>query len=446
MRALLRRWWWTLPLALLFAVAWGPALFGPFQFDDDLVIVHYAPVHTLAGWWAAQPGLRPLLKLSYALNWAFDPSPPGFHLVNLVLHALNGVLALLWLRRVLPPALHGGAALAVAAWLLHPATTEAVTYIAGRSVSLAATFALAALWSAAGDRRGARWQAALFTALALAVRETSWSLPLALLLVEWLRGRAWRAAVRQALPSLLVVPLAAIAMLAEPHHRRLLADALQARDLSTHLLLQLEAYRWLAAQALLLAPPDIDPDFRVPAAAVSALTALALLATLALALAGTWRRRSLAGGGVLLFFLFLVPGNSLLPRLDVANDRHLYLPLLGLALAALAALQAPWQRAVARFGAPAVTRAGVAAGAVLLLSLAAATALRNLDYLDERTLWQRTVEQSPGKSRAWNNLGMACAQAGDLECADDAYAHAIALDPHNARARANRYFLRRPPP
>ena len=49
-------------------------------------------------WAASLPGLRPLLKLSYALNWSLDPGPFGFQLVHLALHAANAVLA--W--RLLP--------------------------------------------------------------------------------------------------------------------------------------------------------------------------------------------------------------------------------------------------------------------------------------------------------------------------------------------------------
>jgi protein O-mannosyl-transferase len=165
-----------------------------------------------------------------------------------------------------------------------------------------------------------------------------------------------------------------------------------------------------------------------------------------------WCRRSAAGPGesaaadcrvhvagfVLLALVFLLPGNSLLPRLDVANDRHLYLPLLCLLGAAAIAVQAAWQKLQAPY-------AGAVLLASLFLLLGGATFLRNLDYLDERALWESTVTQSPGKSRPWNNLGMACQRAGDVDCAAEAYVQAIRLDPENLRARTNLYFLRQSP-
>src|SRR5262245_31744205 len=79
-------------IAAAVAAAYANALTGSFQFDDWNVIVNQAKVHGLGAWWASMPGIRPLLKLSYALNWAVSPSPFGFHLVNVAIHATNACL------------------------------------------------------------------------------------------------------------------------------------------------------------------------------------------------------------------------------------------------------------------------------------------------------------------------------------------------------------------
>jgi Flp pilus assembly protein TadD len=76
--------------------------------------------------------------------------------------------------------------------------------------------------------------------------------------------------------------------------------------------------------------------------------------------------------------------------------------------------------------------------------LGSATILRNRDYASEIALWEATTHTSPGKARAWNNLGYAWQLAGDSERAAMAYAHALALEPGEYKARVNLELLRRP--
>jgi hypothetical protein len=100
--------------------------------------------------------------------------------------------------------------------------------------------------------------------------------------------------------------------------------------------------------------------------------------------------------------IHLLPTNSLLPRPDLANDRHLYLACFGPFLAVgieVARAVSPRPRAWA-------------AVAVVTLLLAAATVVRNRDYWSEVALWEQTATVSPAKPRVFNNLGVAYEQAG----------------------------------
>lgn len=464
-----QRW---LPFVVVGGVglAWASALAGPFQFDDHNVIVGYAPVHSLSAWWDALPGLRPLLKLSYALNWSLSPAPYGFHLGNVLLHLLNTILLAAWARRTLPLAPRAAWLLA-ALWALHPVQTEAVTYIAGRSVSLSTTFLLAGLlWlsvsrpsvppcranlpatpshdprvpdvGAGGGPVAARlapWGAALCTALALGVRETAWVFPLLFALAAWLRGAGARTLLREVGPSLAVVLLAALAFLVEPHHLRMIETSFAQRDLAAQLRGQVLAHGWLLGQLVTLAP-NIDPDLYVPAGWTPRLLAQALLlGTVALlALWRVLRARSWLAAGLLWYALCLLPTNSLMPRVDLASERHLYAALAGPLWSLLLLAQA--RREVA----PALSaRLAPWAAVALALLLAFATLLRNEDYRSELALWARTAQQSPQKARVWNNLGMACREAGRPDCASAAFARAMALDPADPKPALNLYFLRK---
>ena len=134
--------------------------------------------------------------------------------------------------------------------------------------------------------------------------------------------------------------------------------------------------------------------------------------------------------------VWLIPTNSFLPRFDVANDRQLYLALMGPALIAAVPL------ARLHAGGAHRTVAARVAIASLLLVLAFATIMRNRDYRSEVALWERTSEASPMKPRVWNNLGYARQQAGDSDGARRAYREALRLDPTQWRARNNLDLLR----
>lgn len=412
-------------LAIL--LCWLGALRGPFQFDDLNVIVHYGPVHSLAAWWDALPGIRPLLKLSYALNRIVSPDPFGFHLVNLVIHAFNTVLFWRWLQGgILPDRYSAG--FAAALWALHPVQTEAVTYIAGRSVSLATTCLLLLLLAA---RRESRWRDSgvfLLTLAGLAVRETGWIAPALLWLALRLDSVQPAQALRRAMPSLLAVALVIPIFLLEPHYRRLIDVGLAARDWHDHSLTVLAAWRYFLTGPLLTLTPNIDPDIAVPARwdAGSLLMCAGIMTLAAFSGRVFLRNGNRFAGGVLWFFLCLLPVNGILPRLDVANDRHLYAALMGPA----------WMLAYGLGG----QVAGRVALSGLAIVLAIALLIRNEDYRSATALWTRTAQQSPGKSRVWNNLGVSCREEGHAACALMAFREAWRLDPGNTRAGVNLYF------
>jgi tetratricopeptide (TPR) repeat protein len=131
--------------------------------------------------------------------------------------------------------------------------------------------------------------------------------------------------------------------------------------------------------------------------------------------------------------VFLLATNSLIPRLDVANDRQLYLPGLGLAWVAALVLE--------RSG-----RAGPWILAVSVLALASLTARRNLDYRSEPALWRASLRANPGNPRAHNNLGWALQLAGDRAGAASCYRRALELDPSYPQARSNLDALERQGP
>jgi tetratricopeptide (TPR) repeat protein len=416
-------------------VAYANALGGAFQFDDYTVIVDNPAVWSLEAWAASMPGIRPLLKLTYALNWSTGLGAAGFHAVNVLCHVTAALLVMRLCRRVVPaspglaPLTGPMAFTASLIFALHPVQTEAVTYLSGRSMSLMAALYLGAVvvqLASGGFLAGRVASAALF-ALALATKETAVTLPAALILLDRALGTPWRESLRRTLSHWVVLGAALLAGLATPGYGRLLAFSLSIRTVAENLLTQIDGIGYLLTRPLLLLRTNIDPPLDVQTSLTLALAVQGGLLLLSLAAGVVLFRRSAAlGAAVLWLFLHLAPTNSVLPRLDVANDRQLYLALLGPALLAAAAI---W-RGLPRAGA-------VAATCTLALVLAAATVVRNADYRTEVALWTATVRGSPQSARAWNNLGYACQLAGDVAAAREAYERALALDPGAFRARWN---------
>jgi hypothetical protein len=408
-------------IVLSVAAAYANALPASFQFDDWNVIVDEPRVQGLAAWWHSMPGIRPLLKLSYALNHAISTGAVGYRAVNVAIHASNACL----IFALLAKRFSRFAALAAAmVFALHPVQTEAVTYVMGRSSSLSTLFVLASLYAAS-------FMAPAFFASALLVKETA----VMAIVAKWQQQRSERAASRWGAPAFLAV-LAAFALLAlmSASYRHLLSVSLQTRGIGTNLLTQANGVVYLMGQLVRIDRLNVDPYLPVipswtwPVALDAA--CIAGLIVLGLALL---KRHPAVGFGILWFFAWLLPTNSIVPRLDVANDRQLYLALAGPAWLLAYGLG----KAAARWG------AGVPATAVALLclGLGVATHVRNRVYADELTFWADVVVKAPNNPRAHNNLGYALALRHRDDEAGQQFRTTLALDPSYFKAAINLKFL-----
>jgi len=427
----------VLILAGTVAVVYLNSFRGAFQFDDYLVIVDNAGVHSWSAFLAGLPrGIRPLLKFTYTLNWTSGLGLFGFHLVNVSLHAANAVLLFHFASKAIGAS--GFAALLSALlFAVHPVQTEAVTYICGRSVSLMAFFYLGSLLAYLRGRER-RSRSLLYLAspilflLATASKEVALTLPFALVLCEAVRRErtGWEEVFRAQAVHWVLLGSLAVLFIAHAGYGRLLEVCFDIRGPAANLFTQLHGISYLLSLLSLPHTLNFDPDLPVFSGWSPVLLpeALLLAALLAAGIFGL-RRRSLAGFGILWFFLHLVPTNSFIPRFDVANDRQLYLASWGLFLALASGADLLRRNRGERW----VTAVAV----LLVVALGGFTVSRNAVYRSQVALWEDTVRRSPGKARVQNNLGYAYERAGRFKEAEAAYLRALRVDPAYALARRN---------
>lgn len=373
---------------------------------------------------------RPLQMLSYRLDhaiWRLDPL--GYHLTSTLLHA---GAALLFYHLVL--LLLGSRPAAVAAallWAVHPAHTEAVTYVSGRSDPLAAVFLLVSLLAFARRREAhfSVWRAASLAAffLALLAREAAVILPLLVVLVDWALDRRqattattpWRERILWRYLPYLGVALLYWGLRLATVGPTSVQGATSAVPLGLRFLTTLKTV--VEYLAFLLVPLDPHMERRV-APAAGLLEPRVMGAALLVGLLGAiaWRfRRTPAGWGIAWFFVALLPVANLVPLATFMAEHWLYVPSMGLFLAAGWGLgrlaDAGWPQPVAAF----LVVATAAWGGL--------TIQRNRDWRDARTLFTSTVTSAPWSARAWSNLGNARLAAGELEPAAEALERALEL-------------------
>lgn len=454
--------------------AYANTLSAPFVFDDQRAIVENASIRHLVDLSAVlspPPGTagavgRPVVNLSLALNYAFGGlQVRGYHLFNITIHALCGLVLFGLVRRTLlaltgPGEAARRRAVPLAAgvallWVLHPLQTETVTCTIQRSESLASLLMLLTLYAAVramhaneGLAYPGFWYGVAIAAntLAMATKEIAVVTPVLVALYDWIfpgqvlagrsagNGLLMSSATRRAqLRWKFYAALAAGwillgALVAGAHDRSGAAGFGLGVSSLDYALTQCWAIPHYLALVFWPQPLLVDYGQTIVADPLTVLPQIALLLSLLALTVWALVRRSAAGFAAAAFFLVLAPSSSVVPLVTQTIAEHrMYLPL----AAVIALVVCGFDRWLRRW-----TISWVAIAAV---ALGAATVARNAVYRDELVLWRDTVAHRPGNARAHNNLGNALRprdRAG-LAAALPEYETAVRLQPDFTTARIN---------
>jgi len=391
---------------------------------------------------------RPIANISFALNYYLGKYDPlGYHIVNLAVHLVNGVLvyflALIIFRQVSCIGLKGPtqathssmpqspnpsitlmSVFASLIFVAHPLQIQSVTYIVQRMNSMAAMFYfMSLLLYIQGRLARLRWKQLTFLGgaflawlLALGSKEIAATLPFVILLYEWcfLRGLsiAW---VKKNLWYLLI-PLTFVALFAplalgpQPFESVLAGYVDRDFTLYQRVLTQFRVVIFYVTLLLYPHPSRLNllHPFMTSHSLLDPITTLISLLLIA-SLIGTAifvaRRQRLVSFCILWFFLNLVIESSVI-GLEMVFEHRLYLPMFGFALMVSHLLFYSLSKKRLWY---AIIFSGIC------ISLAMATSMRNEIWQDDEALWSDVLSKHPRSHRAHDNLGIALSQQGRVK-------------------------------
>jgi tetratricopeptide (TPR) repeat protein len=436
-------------LVLMTLAAYLPALSAGFIWDDDRYVTNNPLLRASDGlWriWFSTDSPSQYVPLVYSTFWleysVWELFAPGYHFINVALHAANAVLLWRLLQRLALP----GAWLAAALFALHPVQVESVAWISERKNVLSLLFSLLALLSwvefiGEEAKLVARLyrRTLIFYLLALASKATACTLPAALLLVLWLKGKAiTRQRLAQIAPFVAFgIGMGLIAMWWERFHQGTEGGVFSVGLLERILIASRAVWFYLGK---LFWPANLT--FIYPQWTINPSELLDYVSLLALAIACTaivFTRRLIGRGAEVAGLFYVATLSPLLGfimlytfRYTFVADHYQYVACIGpLALAA-----AGITTAFNRFGAGRWLLQPICCS-VLLLALGILTWQQAGIYHDRGTLWRDTLQKNPLCWMAENNLGNFLAQQGETAEAMSHYQRALEIKPDYAEAHYN---------
>ena len=453
--------YWALAVGVSAVLCYVNAVGNDFVLDDTRLVRDNLRIQSLANvpnlfvtsyWDVAGPQAlyRPLVLVSYAINYAVNGlSPGGYSVVNIALHAGVSLLLFALVRAIGGSLFVAGAA--GTAFAVHPVHTEAVAGISGRPELLAAVFFLLAMHchrlSTRARNTSLVYRAGTLVCFAGALlsKESAMTLILILPVMDALfpaksaegqpvgpSSPAFALASRKRATARIAtdyLPLAGVAVAYLLVRRAVLGsitisesaiapldnplvpitdDPFGGRMGATAAEAVMTAFAVVAEYARLLVwPARLSPDYsynQIPLVTSTLdgrfLAGVALVAVCLVSVALVWRRTRVAAFGLAFLALtFSIVSNFLITIGTICAERLMYLPSAGALVAAAVGLE--------RLAGSATVRRRLAAAAIAILIVLGAvrTLTRNRDWANEVTLWSAAVRAAPGSARVQSEYG-----------------------------------------
>jgi tetratricopeptide (TPR) repeat protein len=429
-------------LVILVAVVYGSSLGHDFQrnFDDNWYVLYNEAVRGV-GWHnlrAAFTGFyvshyQPLTIVSFMLDYTlWGVTPGGYHLTNLVIHAVNGLLIYRFFRQLSGDRLYAltGAAL----FLVHPVQVETVAWISQRK-SLLSLFFLLLAWewyrryrdAEAGQTRIA--YAASVTAYVVSLLSKVMTVVFPLILVAY--DHCFYPQKRRSLQMdkilffIFAGVIVAINIYSESTDKGV-GTYPGGGPWATFLTMLTVFCRYLG---MLVWPAGLSAVYAptihrtIDAGVLAAAFVLFVVVLLTVIM---YRRDRRLAFWVFFFWIGLLPVANIVPMLFLMQDHFLYMPVIG--VAALAGSAAVWLRE--RLGTFSPKLPYLLPG-MLLLALSISSFQRLTVWRNDFTLWSDALAKEPTSYKAWLYYGDALNLSGQKVDVRSIYERSLQLNPDN---------------
>ncbi len=448
--------------AAVASIIYSPSLHGDFVFDDKHIkynytsLIHITKLSQLTDILFSKEIDRRIGYMSFALNYYLgELNSFGYHLANVIIHILNGLVLFLLSHTILILTTKGGQGrgdalkisfLGSLLWLVHPIQIQAVSYIVQRLTSLAALFFLLSLFCYIKARMSQSYKKlALFLLsiflgiLALGTKENTATLPFFIVVVEFffLQQHPFKMNRKKLGLIMLVVGLFI-----------LISGIYLGSDFISRMALKYEHRGWTPLErvltqfrvvvlylTLLIYPHpsrlNVDHDLSISSSLFSPFTTfLSLLLIIGLLLLAVFqmRRNRLVSYAIFWFFGNLVIESSIIPLVLVFEHR-VYLPSMGLIILVVGLCvglsNREWKKWVA--------------GLIILLVLLFSywTYVRTSVWNGPVSLWMDAIKKSPYKTRPYFKLGEFYRKKGRLDEAIAKFEQILSLDPNSVSTHNN---------
>lgn len=393
---------------------------------------------------------HPLTMFSYALDyyiWGLNPA--GYHLINMVFHAMNASLVFFLSLRLIEIKSERTLSALTAAFVtailfaIHPLHVESVSWVSERKDVLCGFFYLLGLITylkfvnSESSKRRLYVTVMVYFILAILSKPMAVSFPIVLLIIDFypLERLSKKAALEKVPFFILSIMGSVLTVWAQKHEKALLS--LEISPFSTRLLTALRSYVFYLYKTIL--PLNLAPyypyTYKINLFTFEYLGSLTALISITLFCIMTLRRYKIFSAAWLYFLIVLFPVIGIVQvGAQAAADRYMYLPslsvflMIGILAGNLYEISSKIKKIIL------ISSSVLLAGLLIIITIS-----QQAIWKDSISLWNHEIELYPnGSAISYQNRGNAYFHMNDYEPAIRDYSRAIALDPKKVDAYFNR--------